>query len=52
MCANISFFAVADEKILNFGIFSLLSGGLAACLLLPEFYTFSLSVREISVFVN
>ncbi len=31
------------KKTLNWGFYSLLSGGLAACLLLPEIYTFSLS---------
>lgn len=39
-------FIIYVKKILNFGIFSLLSGGLAACLLLPEFYTFSLSASS------
>lgn len=31
------------KKFMNWGFYSLLSGGLAACLLLPEIYTFSLS---------
>ncbi|MBQ4284307.1 MAG: YfhO family protein [Lachnospira sp.] len=31
------------KKFFNWGFYSLLSGGLAACLLLPEIYTFSLS---------
>lgn len=34
------------KKVLNWGIYSLLGGGLAACLLLPELYTFSLSVSS------
>lgn len=34
------------KKCLNFGIFSLLAGGLACCLLLPEIYTFSLSASS------
>lgn len=34
------------KKIFNFGIYSLLSGGLAACLLLPEIYTFTLSASS------
>lgn len=39
-------FVIYLKKFLNFGIFSLLAGGLAACLLLPEFYTFSLSASS------
>lgn len=34
------------KKILNWCIYSLLAGGLAACLLLPELYTFSLSASS------
>ena len=34
------------KKILNFAIYSLLAGGLAACLLLPEFYAFTLSASN------
>lgn len=34
------------KKIFNWGIFSLLAAGLAACLLLPEIYTFSLSASS------
>ncbi len=34
------------KKFLNFAIYSLLAGGLAACLLLPEFYAFTLSASN------
>lgn len=34
------------KKFLNWCIYSLLAGGLAACLLLPEMYTFSLSASS------
>lgn len=34
------------KKILNWCIYSLLAGGIAACLLLPELYTFSLSASS------
>ena len=34
------------KKFINFCIYSLLAGGLGACLLLPEFYTFSLSASS------
>ena len=34
------------KKILRWCIYSLLAGGLAACLLLPELYTFSLSASS------
>ncbi len=34
------------KKVLNWCIYSLLAGGLAACLLLPEIYTFSLSASS------
>lgn len=34
------------KKILNFGIFSLLAGGLAAILLIPEIYAFKLSASN------
>lgn len=34
------------KKFLNFTIYSLLAGGLAACLLLPEFYAFTLSASN------
>ncbi len=34
------------KKILNWCIYSLLAGGLSACLLLPEMYTFSLSASS------
>ncbi len=34
------------KKFLHWGIYSLLAGGLAACLLLPEMYTFSLSASS------
>ena len=34
------------KKFLNFAIYSLLAGGLAACLLLPEFYVFTLSASN------
>lgn len=38
------------KKIFNFCLYSLLSGGLAAVLLLPEVYTFSLSASSNSTF--
>ena len=34
------------KKFINFCVYSLLAGGLGACLLLPEFYTFSLSTKS------
>ena len=34
------------KKFFNWGLYSLLAGGLAACLLLPELYTFSLSASS------
>lgn len=34
------------KKFLNFAIYSLLAGGLVACLLLPEFYAFTLSASN------
>ena len=34
------------KKCINFAIYSLLAGGLAACLLLPEFYAFTLSASN------
>ena len=34
------------KKFINFAIYSLLAGGLAACLLLPEFYAFTLSASS------
>lgn len=38
------------KKFINFCVYSLLSGGLGACLLLPEFYTFSLSASSETTF--
>ncbi len=38
------------KKFVNFCIYSLLAGGLGACLLLPEFYTFSLSASSDTTF--
>lgn len=38
------------KKCINFCIYSLLAGGLGACLLLPEFYTFSLSASSDTTF--
>lgn len=38
------------KKFLNFCLYSLLAGGLAACLLLPEMYTFSLSASSNTTF--
>ncbi|MGN0317351.1 MAG: YfhO family protein [Lachnospira sp.] len=43
-------FLIYLKKILNFGFMSLLSGGMAACLLLPEMYTLSLSASASSTF--
>ena len=37
---------IVIKKLLHWGVYSLLAGGLAACLLLPEFYTFSLSASS------
>lgn len=37
---------IVIKKVLHWGIYSLLAGGLAACLLLPEIYTFSLSASS------
>ena len=38
------------KKFINFCVYSLLAGGLGACLLLPEFYTFSLSASSDTTF--
>ena len=38
------------KKFINFCVYSLLAGGLGACLLLPEFYTFSLSASSDTAF--
>ena len=43
-------FIIYFKKIFNFCLYSLLSGGLAAILLLPEIYTFSLSASSDSTF--
>lgn len=37
---------IVIKKLLHWGVYSLLAGGLAACLLLPEIYTFSLSASS------
>ncbi len=39
-------FKIYLKKILHFGIYSLLAGGIAACLLLPELYALSLSASS------
>lgn len=39
-------FKIVMKKLLHWGIYSLIAGGLAACLLLPEIYTFSLSASS------
>lgn len=39
-------FRIYLKKFLNFGIYSLIAGGLAACLLLPEMYALSLSASS------